>query len=137
MKANELMIDDWVMLNGSHYQIEEISRKGWVHLVCNGIRINMTTDYLLEVLQPIPLTPEILEKNGFKREEWIDNKGRFVSDDGRLILQNDENFINSFNTWYMHIDNEDFETIASCELSYVHQLQHALRLSGIDKVITI
>ena len=138
IRVDELMIGDWMLINGNPMQIEAIDSID-DEIVANGDLYCLVEDrvHSEDKCKPIPITPEILEKNGFEREDWIDNKGRFVSADGRLILQNDENFINSLNTWYIHIDNEDFETIGSCELTYVHQLQHALRLFGIDKQITL
>lgn len=59
MKANELMIGDWVCTehDSTPRQIDWI-RTGEVGLLWNKV---VTPPYLV----PIPLTPEILEKNGF------------------------------------------------------------------------
>ena len=67
MKVTELMIGDYVKYQGHNYIIEEISTKGWVHLIHpeTKTRINMTSDYIIDLLEPILLTKEILEKNGF------------------------------------------------------------------------
>ena len=70
--------------------------------------------------QPIPLTPEILEKNGWKETEyWREYE------DGNTIIQ-----YSLSNIWGIinGIEIEHFK----CE--YVHQLQHLLRLCGLDEL---
>ena len=69
---------------------------------------------------PIPLTSEILEKNGWKETEyWHEYK------DGNTIIQ-----YSLSNIWGIinEIEIEHFK----CE--YVHQLQHLLRLCGLDEL---
>ena len=70
MKENELMIGDYVQLNGSPYVIEEISKKGWVHMTdpVHNLRVQMSTDYILDFIEGVPLTVEILKSNGFERK---------------------------------------------------------------------
>ena len=70
--------------------------------------------------QPIPLTPEILEKNGWKEtaywHEYQDNKNVI-----QCCLPELRGKING-------IEVEHFK----CE--YVHQYQHLLRLCGLDEL---
>ena len=70
--------------------------------------------------QPIPLTPEILEKNGWKETEYW-----YEYEDGNTIIQ-----YSLSNIWGIinGIEIEHFK----CE--YVHQLQHLLRLCGLDEI---
>lgn len=84
--------------------------------------------------EPIPITAEILVKNGFK---W---------DGMYAYLEIDDT---SFVTWYKHEglvrkhyehrENKGIETIfqSSPGIVYVHQLQHALRLAGVEKEIEL
>lgn len=122
MKANELtskdlMIDDWVMLsNGLIYQIDEL----------NGYQ-----DGSLGVT-PIPITKEILEKNGFERENLITSYNHYTGIDNRVSLNDDFYYINSRDVWSVHVDSEDYCTIANCELTYLHELQHLLKLCKIN-----
>lgn len=85
--------------------------------------------------EPIPLTAaaEILTNNGFKREEII--QSYWISEDGRILLRNDESLMNSNNEWSVHVDNEDMQSIGYFEITYLHELQHVMKLCGIEKHI--
>ena len=89
-----------------------------------------------ENLTPITLTPEILEKNEFTQlkpsanYDWwcLENKDKFLvgfgfgKEEGRTATG-----------W-------DFDTTGSCDYKRqigVHELQHLLRLAGIDKEIEL
>jgi hypothetical protein len=80
-------------------------------------------------LQPIPLTAEVLEKNGWTKPA-----------SGRVWDRND---VTSF--VLEEIDNGSFEVTTDtcsewgglCMIRYVHELQHALRLCGEDKEIVL
>lgn len=134
MKANELMVGDWVQ--------NPLGAKGWV----KEIRlIPKDSDgfggyYLVDIayskdgdsyarleakeLNPIPLTPEILEKYGFEscKEGY---------DIGIPLLYWDK-YCTAVCGW-THCSN----IIEVFDCRYVHQLQHALRLCGIDKEIEL
>lgn len=134
MKANELMIGDWVYrmdfkipVPSKIIGMEVINYDKMEYVVDvfnkNGYNVQL---YLNEV-QPIPLTPEILEKNGFEEYDGLYRldiaEGVFVNAD----FKSKEPFVSIHNTCY--------RAIPICK--YVHQLQHALRLCGIEKEITI
>ena len=74
-------------------------------------------------LEPISITPEILEKNGF--EEF----------DGWRILDMDDVEIRWIGT-ILEISGS-YGNIELPNVQCVHELQHALRLCGIDKEIVI
>lgn len=76
-----------------------------------------------EYLDSIPLTPEILEKNGFKDGQYFAElyiQGWHVISDARNLCMECER------GWHMNIP---------CRC--VHQLQHALRLCQIEKEIEL
>lgn len=89
-------------------------------------------------LFPIPLTPEILEKNGFKEEQLPIGIRKMIweSEDTRteIVLYMDD-------TMPMEIrKNIYYEDEICYTLPFgwaVHQLQHALRLCGIEKEIEL
>ena len=133
MKANELMVGDWVRptrLN-KPARIEEVSR------LLNRV-IVITADgyesaHILEC-NPIPLTPEILEKNGFmplEGGEKEDSVFYALSDMFAKVRWNGEKLTDAvFGENILYFP-------AKRGLRYVHELQHALRLCQIDKTIEL
>lgn len=94
----------------------------------------------LDYLDPIPLTPEILEKNGFHYTNQHTLKG---ADTYVLRLEQrgfDYTITIKLND-YFALDSYDDRMYRLAEIEtgkwYVHQLQHALRLCGITKEIQI
>ena len=127
MKATDLMIGDWVCLKDD--------TKSELPLRVDGV---LTDDISLEgegflggvdgLIRPIPLTPEILEKNGFCFVKSSDRdtvwNGWWIYENlelGTCCLDREDNWPCCINIDDMNID---------CE--YVHQLQHALRLCDIS-----
>jgi len=129
MKATELMIGDWVFYIGDGEpkkrkvleitalkQVELFDGKDWSSWFLVGEKY----------IEPIPLTPEILEKNGFTRygqvyanlQQWVgkfgDKRKSFVQD-----IRTGE--------WGMN----------DVWINYVHELQHVLKLCGIEKEIVL
>ena len=124
MNANELMIGDWVRMKENHgfaFQMEDVGG--------NGMFKRWTPDgeymipYSYGEIEPIPLTPEILEKNGF--EEF----------DGWRILDMDDVEIRWIGT-ILEISGSH-GNMELPNVQCVHELQHALRLCGIKKEIVI
>lgn len=88
-------------------------------------------------LEPIPLTEEFFEKNGIKKVDYDYLKPNvlFDSKDKRVQVTNLTNSGDGY--WNVHIDNEDYETIGSCDVKYVHQFQQLLRLCGYDMDVVV
>ena len=115
------MIGDWVISNkrGKNEIVKVVSIEGgtnccWLDADCfSGL-------VACEDLSPIPPTPEILEKNGWKEtqywHEYQDGKNTI-----QCCLPDMRGRING-------IEIEHFK----CE--YVHQYQHLLRLCGLDEL---
>ena len=126
MKANELMIGDWVIDGKNIAQITSIT--------CDGIiETTFNKSSNIEVIEPIPLTPEILEKNGFIGDKNVCKSK--VRDDSKDELWQCEY------AWYLknlRIKNLTNSSIARLyNIMFVHELQHALRLCGINKEIEV
>ena len=132
MKANELMIGDYVQLNGSPYVIEEMSKKGWVHITdqVHNLRVQMSTDYILDFIEGIPLTVEILESNGFEKKG---HRYGIYDDyfDFEMYEYNDGTWLVSYHCCEMSLPDEQVL------IFHVHQLQHFMRHCGIDKVLKL
>jgi hypothetical protein len=149
MKYSELMIGDYVKYQGHIYIIEEISAKGWVHLINpeTKTRVNVTSDYIIDLLEPIPLTSEILERNGFKKyeedyhNEYVCEKCDETSYYEVVICWKDSydnGALDAFNHvqwdegWKLDIVSEGSYNKGWCKTIYLHELQHALRLCGLN-----
>lgn len=125
MKANELMIGDWVNF-GSF--IRQVIQSDYYQDV-NG-------DCVLDGVKPIPLTADILEKNGWKKE--FDKKPYMtfyhledekywlmwcISEHTLDIQRQNKTLLDQYNLCAERV-------VIAC--NYVHQLQHALRLCGLN-----
>ena len=122
MKAKDLMIGDWVNIAVEEYnnptRIREIG-SFWVKVIKDEM------EYSNILVTPIPLTPEILEKNGFVRSE--------------VFVEWKYEYEDIYMLWkpfpWLSVLSDGSELKFPCE--YVHQLQHALRLCGIEKEIVL
>ena len=112
MKANDLMLGDWVSSRGKKEKVTSI----YDGFICTD-SFEDSHDYFFE---PIPLTAEILMANGFKKGSYV---GGYYSELSPFRVYCDGKDECSFSTLF------DDEIHFTC--SYVHQLQHALRLCGV------
>lgn len=114
MKANELMIGDWI------WDVEDRKPYQMTPLMVCGLIEHKENE---ERVQPVPLTTEILEKNGFM------DKGKVCYQEmakGLLYARNE----NSYSISIL------FQNKAAVVMTtqYVHELQHALRLCGLTEL---
>lgn len=122
MKATELMIGDWLCNNNCIVLKKEFQVYPYFIPQCKD---NELEDMNIE---PIPLTPEILEKNGGKNnhiqpnDDW-DIEYRYSAEGGVFVRVTE-------------IGDEltPSRTIFAKELDYVHQYQHLLRLCELDEL---
>lgn len=131
MKANELMIGDWLFLGGDVVvQVTAISADGDDTILVKYQEQGKFGKYGEIVgnndVKPIPITSEILEKNGFRQNWWwkLYNEEFYLSGGGECGYRA-----------YTNGDCNKRENF--CWLKYVHELQHALRLCAIDKEIEL
>lgn len=134
MKIEELAISNLVSYRGEIYRIFSISSSETVELY--DYIYNIFSCHVNE-LEPIKLTEELLIKNGFFHDfdtevAYPDDSMFLVSPDKQITLHNAKDYINSENIWSVHIDNSDFNSIANCELSYIHQLQNLCSVVNLD-----
>lgn len=116
------MIGDWVLCNDKPYRINQIG-----DILCME---NEEKSWLAppEDVSPIPLTPEILEKNGFES----------TLAPGERVCKN-----NGYEVWLDNEGGNHWVSIKKGEFYFegyiksVHELQHALRLCGIEKEIVL
>lgn len=135
MKATELMIGDLVCLK------DDI--KCELPLKIDGV---LTNDISLEgegflggaegLIRPIPITPEILEKNGFERGVITPSKFYRNIDNERLMFCS---YGSCYGLGYVHWnESNDADIMHRLEVQqpimYIHQMQRALRLFGLDQL---
>lgn len=132
MKANELMVGDYVIRKNVPKEILIVdtidSIRDIVYLDLD--RLGITEK--LENIEPIPLTAEILEKNGWTKHAdycWL-----ISENNGRRLIEYRTDYLDGL--LRVSYAEEPFSKLM-IKVKYVHELQHALRLCGIEKEIEI
>lgn len=129
MNATDLMIGDWVYRPDCYDQVKEIRYTGVI-----GID-SMRGLIAFSELKPIPLTQVILEKNGFEVTRNMSSSGNKDVWSWRVSKNKVFHIIEHHNKKmfpYFWI-----ELGSNSDIKYVHQLQQALRLCGIEKEIEL
>lgn len=149
MEANELtikdlMIGDWVVINNIPRQVTFIDDCINYKIIAvgkhpDGGRISYVGK-LSEEVKPIPLTLEILEKNGFVANKHVYPYPYYEYEVKEIKVKVEFAFPQGNRTSYKKpwvcIDTE-YVYIEHLPCMFVHQLQHALRLCGIEKEIIL
>ena len=129
MKLSDLMIGDWVYVEkvGKPVRVESVGYTAFV-----GYEHFQEIDGSIYGIKPIELTEEILEKNGFGFLDTSNNEIKSVWT-GWWILDGFELgcFCNLKFPVYFNISD------VNVKVNYVHELQHALKLCGIEKEIVL
>ena len=140
MKPEELQLGDIVATtpSGMPIKVVAIHRKKVAYHACTDrfswVRIGL--------LQPIPLACEILKKNGFTGGEYKSWTGDvwYLEEEGfrkiGLTMSRKESTLWGEKIKPLSPDSIGYN-FAVPNIKYVHELQHALRLCGIDKEIEI
>lgn len=107
-------------------------------ITCDGIvETTRNPKSNIELIEPIPLTEEFFEKNGFKKLDYDYLKPNVAFDSNDMLIRITDLTNSGDGYWNVHIDNEDFETIGSCDVKYVHQFQQLLRLCGYEMDVVV
>ena len=112
MRADELMIGDWVLDTfGNPIQVKELLEDGingdWDDCECDGV------EAVYDDIKPIPIDEDILERNG-----WVGaGENMFVKQPYR-ITKADKVWGVAYGLAYI------------AEIRYVHELQNIMRMTG-------
>ena len=123
MKVEDLMTGDW-------YWWEAEGKKYPLQVTKDTFKL---LDEDISNFQPIPLTPEILEKNDILYE-----KQSFY-----YVIKDDKNLECTYymqrvqGDWVVGVDIGAYDCSVFARIKYVHELQHALKLCGIEKEIVV
>lgn len=121
MQANSLMIGDWVYdEHGYTRKVNAIWDNTVVLAECklNANTIIAQSRHYISDITSIPLTPEILEKNGCTMVDKGDYGEWHIKENPNIPL------------W----QHTEFIIFGGIEIHYVHELQHALRLCGLNEL---
>ena len=130
VRATEIMVGDWLWYQGQFnafpLKVEQVTkRKVGYHADSNENRMY----YLrLHEVQPIPITPEILERNGFEKVQNL------------LVLQWENGVYPSM--IFVEYNPENYclfinDMMFPKQVRFLHELHHILMDCGIEKEITL
>jgi hypothetical protein len=130
------MIGDWVYSSFAKHpcKITHIGSFGYGYIEVGVTGVFGLKD--IASLSPIPLTEEFFEKNGFVLDnEFLQLYKIYENKDKRIQVTDITNSGDGY--WNVHVDNEDYETIGSCDVKYVHQFHQLLRLCGYEMDVVV
>ena len=133
IKINELSVGDWVLID------EVLGSEP-----ARALRVTMAGRSMFKEssgqiygslggdISPLPITPEILEKNGFEKR---DNRTWHNAEIGCVIYR-----VGSKH-WdiRLHPETRKYRAVRMGidNIKYIHQLQHAIRIAGAEKEIEL
>lgn len=130
LKISDLSVGDWVLnRKGFPTKVQVITSEG--NMRCGeDAKPEHSVHIWITDVSPIPLTPEILEQNGFRKNgkynEW--NIGEW----------NETPFIGvNLDRQSMRVRHFGDDIFIEYKVLFAHQLQHALRLAGVEKEIEV
>lgn len=145
MKARELQIGDWIKIGECDRYHGFIGKIAAINSITNycivrvriGDDIFVQSDVFIEDIEPTPLTPKILEKNGFKKIDF----SHYQIHDRTLVLDADGQWDSEL-SWHwvvteMSTNSKGQNVVLDyyvATINYVHTLQHALRLCGLNEL---
>ena len=124
MRIEELSVGDWVR----HTFYEENVRIARIYGDSERVlaeRGKLSISCHLNHFEPIPISPEILKMNGWRNDKADRN---FWATDEVYIYNHD-------GIWRLRPKSP--ELLIVVDVKYIHELQHALRLLGVEKEIEL
>lgn len=159
MKATDLMIWDWVLIsvwdcNPFPSKVTSINYNSYQGKdFADWIDTEDEEDIGMYNVQPIPITPEILDKNGIKlfstythpyRDgEWEEGELEEAMKHYPMYVYQTLNpnitFVIRPNEQELKVCSSNYKTRVEKkeEVIFVHELQHALRICGIEKEVVL
>lgn len=121
IKISDLSIGDWVRYRDREWIVCSLYQ--FTEEVGLWRKDSQLCEYVADI-EPIPLTPEILEKNGISKTYESDEYAVYKGE--------------GFNVTEYYTELWEFEKHRNrLMIRNVHQLQHALRLAGVEKEIEV
>ena len=134
LKISDLSVGDWVQDNyGNYVKVEGIWQDGNLNYLVDILRDGRIGTVVPCNIHPIPITAEILEKNGFVKKNYDNGKMWDWWWDNVLVRKYADEDIYRF---IVALNSKHYTTTMVVG-KHTHQLQHALRLAGVDKEINL
>ena len=148
LKISNLSVGDWVEYEGLHYPITFVGYKeGGDGSLVNLIRPDLSCfTCKISDIHPTPITAETLEKNGFIRRsdefviyEYTTLLGKMLRTTQVFLTtpQSINIFLHDTTIERGLYHREKTSVSIFRDEVYVHDLQHAIRLAGLDKEIKL
>lgn len=147
LSIKELQIGDWVTFGDEPLKVQHIYNNGYDDVVAetmeefldeDGVICEEIKDVPLVNCSPIPLTPEILDKNGFydRNTQWYYKRfGSYVCFDIAISLVYREIEVSKVCGAGTDCEEEEYgSSIVFGNDICVHTLQHALLLCGLNEL---
>ena len=131
MEVTDIMIGDYVEdIDFGIGEVISINFEGGEYTITLNLIGDVTKPYSHvspEGIKPIPLTKKILEKNGFKRF----GTAYLLETDRSFWLDNTSSPTDYKDNYWIRLNKK------GVNIKYLHQLQHAIKLCEIDKIIKL
>lgn len=130
MKIEELSIGDWVLCDGECWKISAVNE--------DSVGLRVDSDYSvasLEECDPIEITSDILEENGFSLCDGCTSRWELECGVCWIKVTAPENYADV--TVYKKVAHGYRRVIDEMQITGVHQLQHILRLVGVRKEVKL
>lgn len=133
MRANEISVGDWVYCTFSDKPCKVLGIEEYEDTDYANVKVtNVVGAKDIASLTPIPLTVELLEKNDFVK---------FIAGQHILSKRDDNYFLSIFtdlstapnSNGKMAVCVKNGYTDTKIAITYLHELQHVLKLCGINK----
>lgn len=130
LKISDLSVGDWIHHDFYEAEMRVITIFGDTERIVAESNSGHGVTCHLDHFSPIPLTPEILAENGFIKNgeynEWSTGNWEDIPFIGISLSRQS-----------MRIKNLGTDIFLENKEVYVHQLQNALRLAGVEKEINL
>lgn len=127
MKVEDLMIEDWIM-----YKSDSPENAFPVQVTAEMFTVDLVRWY--DRFEYIPLTPEILKKNGIL---YRNSSFYYIINDDKDLECTHYIYQTVQKDWAIGVDIGAYDCSVFARIKYVHELQHALKLCGINKEIML
>ena len=129
MKSNELTVGDWV-----NYWNTDDGHAPYIDAIkIEKDDFGLDEDVFFQLIEPIQITQEILERNGFvKCIGGRSKKSLQLIGDGLYVSWWNDRIVIRYKRAIGHPS-----AYLNCDCRYVHELQHTLRMAGIEKEIVL